>query len=221
MSLNPLDFLLPSPDVSLPTEFRRGHIVSLSPLRVNLDRDDPSVHLECSTLIRPAMGLRVMVLIFEGRATILGASHGAGVPAPPQFQDWSPLIRATGTNPTMGNSTRTGRYLLDASGRVDFTCTIVLGSTFRPGSGTYYFPLPVPERSGSFWVVRVHLFVGWVGGNGEGMGTGGIEGDGTGVTRVRIRLNDNTANSLSTLSASQDWTAGDLIHISGTYEAAQ
>lgn len=80
MSLNPLNDLLPQPEPSQPIEFRWGTVKSTSPLRVNLDRDDDSVWLECATTIKATVGMRVFVLLFEGRTTIIGASKGADTP---------------------------------------------------------------------------------------------------------------------------------------------
>lgn len=80
MSLNPLDSLLPEPLPSQPIEFRWGTVKSLLPLQVHLDRDDPSVWLECATTIKATVGMRVFVLLFEGRTTIIGASKGADTP---------------------------------------------------------------------------------------------------------------------------------------------
>src|SRR4051794_40573023 len=61
---------------------------------------------------------------------------------PDAWTIYSPVLTA-GPNPTLGNSTITGSYLLVGS-TVHFRVRITIGSTFSAGSGTYSISLPFP-----------------------------------------------------------------------------
>lgn len=55
---------------------------------------------------------------------------------------YSPTWIATGTNPTVGNSTIYAPYIIPVPGFVLFWISIEIGSTFVDGSGSYQFSLP-------------------------------------------------------------------------------
>lgn len=223
MSLNPLNILLPTPPSSHPTQFRRGRITGLDPLRVNLDRDEPSVELECTTLIKPAVGLRVMVLLFEGRTTIIGASKGLDVPEPtppyvpppdPSWTNYSPVLMSTGANPSGYSSV--GRYLA-----VGDICHIEMQVTFPGnwtgyGTGIYQMSLPRTPAGYSGSMRGVLNGVALLGG-GEYQVTATIESNVPVMTRVR-RLLNNTYGNLTADNHGVDLRGGRII-INGSYRA--
>lgn len=220
--LNPLDSLI-NPPVETVTDLQWGRVVTTTPiLAVRLDRD---AHLGAvGDIVNPSKivdGLvpndRVLVLIHENRATILGR----GGSARSSWLSWTPTFLGS-VNPSMGNSTAIGRYRVSEDGTVTFTATFVIGSTFNAnGSGNWSMTLPVPPNvsGGLMWHVGLYVVSpAVVVGHGEGMGYGKIE-DST-VTRMFVRRNDSAAASTSRVSGSAGWATGDKIVVSGTYEMA-
>lgn len=63
------------------------------------------------------------------------------------WTSYTPSWTATTTNPTLGNGTLTGRYML--IGKTCFvSITLTIGSTTSVGSGTYLFGLPFTSAAG-------------------------------------------------------------------------
>ena len=224
--LNPLDSLI-NPPVETVTDLQWGRVVTTTPiLAVRLDRD---AHLGAvGDIVNPSKivgGLapndRVLVLIHENRATILGRGGGSPPPTPPVWQSWTPTLISS-PNPFMGNSSMIGRYLVNTGGSVDFTAKIAFGSTFNDnGSGAWSMTLPVPPNvsDGLEWHVGLYVVSSSVlGGIGEGGGYGKIE-DGT-VTRMFVRRNDVTSVNMGRVAGGVGFARGDRLVVSGTYEMA-
>jgi len=60
---------------------------------------------------------------------------------------WAPTWRAVSADPSIGNGTISGFYTRQGS-RINVTIYILMGSTTTYGTGSYYFPLPAPTKSG-------------------------------------------------------------------------
>lgn len=70
------------------------------------------------------------------------------ITTPGAWVTWTPTLTASTTNPTLGNSTLTGTY--SKMGRlVVGTITLVTGTTFVRGSGTYRLTLPFAVPTGN------------------------------------------------------------------------
>lgn len=131
----------------------------------------------------------------------------------PVWQSWTPVLFATGTNPTMGNSTVSGRYLVDGK-TVHVAISILFGSTFSAGSGAYGITLPVPPRASIWQVLQVAAVM-----NGERNGYAKIEGS-AGIPRIHA-LDAGVMRALGTNPPSNILPAsGNRLLLSGTYEAS-
>lgn len=147
-------------------------------------------------------------------------SNGDWVPVPPipepTWQAWTPVIKGTTTDPTMGNSTLVGRYL-QVGKTVSLRLYLQIGSTFNPGVGAYMIPtLPVAPRS-DYWqplLVAASLASPAVG---DYAGVAKIEGS-AGIVRIHIDRGGTTV-SLGALG-DDNFSTGNRLLISGTYEAA-
>jgi hypothetical protein len=64
-----------------------------------------------------------------------------GVDVTSAWQSYTPTWTSSGTNPTLGNGSITGRYMRIGK-TVHATIRLVLGSTSSPGTATYLFSLP-------------------------------------------------------------------------------
>lgn len=206
--INPLNTLLRTPAAD-GSHYRWGYVTSTSPtLQVVLDTETSPIQ-KPSTLVPLEVGDRVFVLLESLRATVLGK-----VSSSPVWSTYSPVLFSTGTNPTMGNSTVSGRYRVDGK-TVHVVINIVFGSSFSEGSGAYGITLPVPARADIWQVLHVSAVM-----SGERVGHAKIEGS-AGVPRIHI-LDDGGLKTFSTtVSPSQiNPASGHRLIFSGTYEAA-
>jgi len=126
---------------------------------------------------------------------------------PEAWQSFTPTLTTTGTPPTLGLWTRSGRYI--QRGKLvtfvaSFTCNDVLGI----GTGTYRFGIPVDAADGELVVVVANQS----GPNQEYIGRGG-----GGTATVTIYRTDTFAAATDT---NTNMAVGTRIRITGTYEAA-
>ena len=132
---------------------------------------------------------------------------------------YTPVWTASTTNPVLGNGTIAGVY--KQRGKiVDFRFQMTTGSTTTYGSGSYFFSLPVNAK-----VVSVNSMVsaGWINDVSTGSYFQAVADNGNDVSRVAIRV-FNTLGTFSVLetvgtTSPMTWASGDIIWISGTYEA--
>jgi len=61
--------------------------------------------------------------------------------APQEWTSYTPVLTALTTNPTLGNSTLTGKYV-QAGKYFHARINLTIGSTFSAGSGAYFLSLP-------------------------------------------------------------------------------
>lgn len=211
---NPLNTLLRTPRPDGP-HYRWGYVTSVSPtLQVVLDTETDPIQ-KPSTLVTLEVGDRVFVLMESLRATVLGKVPEPPVPEP-AWQSWTPVIKGTTTDPTMGNSTLVGRYL-QVGKTVSLRLYLEIGSTFNPGAGVYMIPtLPVAPRT-DYWqplLVSANLASPAVG---DYAGVAKIEGS-AGIVRIHVYRGGTTV-SLGAVGA-DNFVTGNRLMISGTYEAA-
>lgn len=69
---------------------------------------------------------------------------------------FTPVLTATTTNPTIGNGSMQGQYVVSGD-RVDFDIQIVIGSTTQRGAGYWMVDLPVAAAAGTYGVASLHL----------------------------------------------------------------
>jgi len=130
---------------------------------------------------------------------------------PDAWTIYSPVLTAT-TNPTLGNSTLTGSYMVIGN-TVHFRFRLTIGSTFSAGSGTYQFTLPLPTSAN----VTVN----------DTAGTGAVNDtlrrpviatvlDTTHVILVRCA----TEAVITNAGVGAAFATGNTITVSGTYEHA-
>lgn len=124
-----------------------------------------------------------------------------------------PTWTAATTNPTLGNGTKTGRYV-QAGKLIIFSISITFGSTTTVGSGIYSFSLPATAIDNKIAV-----------GQGMAFDTSAtaltslvVFIDNSGFTTVRAK--DMATDSNVTHAAPYAWANGDEINLSGVYEAA-
>jgi len=125
------------------------------------------------------------------------------------WASYSPTWTASTTNPTLGNGGLIGTYL-NAGKLVMYRIRVAFGSTTTVGSGTYTWTLPVAAITTSVPVGMAVCF------------------DASAVTN-NTRQAFSTASGISlqseagaavTHASPFAWATGDLITITGTYEAA-
>lgn len=132
------------------------------------------------------------------------ARIAAGTPG--VWTAYTPTFTAGTTNPTLGNFTRTGRYL-QVGKRVDFVVVITANASTGLGTGAYEFGLPVAARAAEEVLVQGfqtgpnHVYV----------------GRGVSATTFSVYLGDTNAGMSS---GNSGITTGTVVRISGTYEAA-
>lgn len=208
--INPLNTLLRTP-VTDGSHYRWGYVTSTSPtLQVVLDTETSPIQ-KPSTLVPLEVGDRVFVLLESLRATVLGKVPSS--PVSPVWSTYSPVLFATGTNPTMGNSTVSGRYRVDGK-TVHVSIYIVFGSSFSAGSGLYGVTLPVAPHTTQMQALQVAGVMG-----GDRNGQVKIEGS-LGIIRI-FMLDSGVLRALGTNPPANILPAsGNRLIISGTYEAA-
>lgn len=68
---------------------------------------------------------------------------------PDVWEPWTPILRGSVTNPTLGNSSLVGTLMLHGS-VIHYRLRLTVGSTFNPGSGDYTVWMPyVPNQNQS------------------------------------------------------------------------
>lgn len=128
------------------------------------------------------------------------------------WQSYTPQWLASTTNPAIVNGTIAGNYM-QAGKLVLFRIRLVMGSTTTYGTGVYSFTLPVPAVVGLDNAIDCSVFLRDV-------------SVGTRATRLAY-LNNSTAlvpvdaaGAQLGPSAPWTWQVGDIISITGSYEAA-
>lgn len=175
--------------------------------RVRLAAGTPVV---CTSTTRPASPYEGMQIfetdtdkeyIYSGSAWVEVGRLGA-------WTAYTPTWTATGTPPTLGNGTISGRYR--RSGRlIVFEAELVIGSTSSGGTGSYTLVAPVAAAAGIGVPIPVHI-------------------DAVAISPAMGRLQPGTTsifpigygNSLTFGNAAPALTTGDTICWGGTYEAA-
>jgi hypothetical protein len=124
---------------------------------------------------------------------------------------YTPAFTATTTNPTLGTTTRTGRYTIVGNLCI-VQIEIVIGSGFSAGSGGYRFGLPAGITNvgggapGSAMIVDASPFTVWVG------------FCSVFSTEVEIyRAIDTGTTTVPVGSGSISWAAGDLIRLTAIF----
>lgn len=216
---NPLDALLQSgavsPEEAASASFRWATVTAVDPIRVRLDGDTVALPDPVPVLGgTPGVGDRVGVLLSGRRVVALAKAP----PAPPaEWQTYSPTLFSNGTQPSMGNSTRLGRYRVDGK-TVHAAIYLQIGSTFSPGTGAYGVTLPVPPHP-TMWqplTLAASLSSPAVG---DYSGTAKIEGS-NGVVRLHVNADTARMTALGGSGTVIVPVSGNRILISGTYEAA-
>ena len=141
------------------------------------------------------------------------ASAGSSLGA---WTDYTPTWSGTGTPPTLGNATLTGRYKqLDANTyaiRVNF----VFGSTSSAGTGAWSFSLPAGLTS----IAKKQVIAGHIldSGTRHFLANGVIDAS---DTKVSLIVNSESAGAgQSGAGAPMTWATGDEINLSGIIEVA-
>jgi hypothetical protein len=127
------------------------------------------------------------------------------------WDTYTPLWTATTTSPTLGNGTMTGSYN-QVGKTVRFRIRIVLGSTTTVGSGTYFFTLPVTSTLAASDVVCFAALL-------DSSAPARAARTGIVNTASTFFLLDNAGIVVSN-AAPWVWASGDIISITGVYEAA-
>lgn len=125
---------------------------------------------------------------------------------------YTPTWTATTTNPTLGNGTLTGDHMT-AGKLVLFRITLTFGSTTTVGSGNYRFSAP-SVVDGSAWFPIGQASIQDVSAPTRGFRWVACESGAS----SSLLLSDASATQVS--SATFAWATGDIIHITGAYEAA-
>ena len=212
MNINPLNALLPEPPPSNPTEFRWGTVTSVSPVRVNLDRDDAAIEITCNTLIHVRENMRVMVMRFEGRSTVIGA--GQGRDSGGHWQPWTPRLVA-GTDPSGSGITAVGQYL-EIGAMTHFDLQMNFTSGWDRGVGVYSITLPTVPDGYSPSTLRSMLHGEFAVGPDQYPANATVEDGGTAlISRVRYLGAGATWN---TFSANSTMPEGRL-SLSGSYRS--
>lgn len=113
----------------------------------------------------------------------------------------------SGTDPSIGNGTLTGRFKQRVDKSVTGTITLSAGTTTTLGSGTYLFSLPVAARNAAE-VTMIGL---------QSSPGHTLTGRGESTTQIRFNLNSNDTVYNHTTSGITSTTT---LQITFTYEAA-
>ncbi len=130
---------------------------------------------------------------------------------PGAWRSYTPTWTAVTTNPTIGNGSLTGRYLLIGR-RVEFRISVTWGSTTSNGSGVYRWAPPVTAANNATPV-------------GEPIGRATLYDDSAGDRYTRTAYMTTAGISLTSEAASLvsginpwTWANGDMLVITGSYE---
>lgn len=134
------------------------------------------------------------------------AGGGAGGGVLPAWEDWTPVWTTTGSAPSVGNGSLTGRFQ-HVGKTVHFRLQLNWGSTTSGGTGTYQFTLPVPASSLQ-WTFAANCLEGGVDND---VSIGLLE---SGSVFVVVIDDGNVANSTAPFT----WGDTDRLVVTGTYE---
>lgn len=113
--------------VDLVPSFQWGTVTSASPVRVRLDGMTEPLAGPVDALVMPPVGRRVMVMVWNRRAIVIGALRGPDLPEIPKMPDeiistdWKPLTMSSGWGEVRGHTPRYRRWgdLVIISGAVE------------------------------------------------------------------------------------------------------
>lgn len=136
------------------------------------------------------------------------------------WTSYTPTWTASGTNPTLGNGTITGKY--KQRGKVvDVRLTLTVGSTSTIGTGIYFFSLPVANATTEISGIDSH---GWLLDTSTGLYYHIFCDSAGGASAIVVRLvvTSGTWGTLDTVQHNTPMTiaTGDFLGITLTYEAA-
>lgn len=132
------------------------------------------------------------------------------------WQDYTPVLTAVTTNPTLGaGSAQVGRYL-QLGKLVAFSARIVFGAAPNAGNGNYELSLPVAMAAG--WPTS--LMAGHANYADASASTrrSGVVIQGATTSKVWLLYDDATAFVSNALPWA--WAQSDIIYVAGCYEAA-
>lgn len=138
--------------------------------------------------------------------TALGAGSNA-------WASYTPTLTASVTNPTIGDGTLSGRYcrIMDV---VFFNISWTFGSTSAAGDGSYSFALPVTALDTTSRAFAARL-------TDTGSRYYDLSGFIATTSTVQIaQVMDNNLGGVVTHNSPITWAAGDVLVVSGFYEAA-
>jgi hypothetical protein len=201
---------------------RQGQVISISPtptptVEVTIG-GDPSVTVFVPYLDSyvPTVNDYVMLLEDDGDYLCLGSSTPGAASA---GVNYTPTWRTTGTQPTMGSATLTGRYFMLGPKFCQFRVHLVIGSGTGGGTGTYSFDLPFTATT-----VAVPQFVQFRIATNAGadnfVGFGFIP---SGVTAANMYAVDSTASpplAVLVAAAAPVLNVGSQLSLWGVYEIA-
>lgn len=131
--------------------------------------------------------------------------------APQEWTAYTPALTALTTNPTLGNSTLTGKWA--RFGKLyHFRISLTIGSTFTAGSGAYFLSLPMSS------VFGIETGVGQAVSVAGATRRGYIADLASATTLLLIRGADDTL--LDHTGAGAAWAAGHKVGVLGTCEVA-
>jgi len=150
-----LDILLPGP-TEPGDSWRWATVTQVSPLRVRLDGEATALDTTPDALTPVRIGQRVWCQFAGRRAVVIGSS--AGLDAVGLWTDYTPVLTAVTTNPTLG----TGGSATGRSTRIGNTiignCRIIFGTSgMTPGVGIWRITLPVPAVAAATFAGNVRI----------------------------------------------------------------
>lgn len=150
----------------------------------------------------PAAGSRLTTLVTEGMVGV--------------WEDYTPVWTATGTAPSIGSGTLTGRSVTIGT-TVHFIIKLTGASDTTWGTGSYSWTLPVAAAASTDFVGD--LFVGDSSAGSSAYSTG-IAFVGASGTTVGGYVGAKNGAAAVTSSNPQTFASGDRIWLAGTYEMA-
>lgn len=132
------------------------------------------------------------------------------------WDTYTPTWTGIGSNPSLGNGTKVGRYLRVGQ-TVDFLIEITAGSTTAFGSGQWQVTLPV-VASGRRWIFEANAYDNTANDDFPVVAVWSVAG-----SLLNLKCEPTTAgNALRSVTTNNPFTWGnsDKLTISGRYEAA-
>lgn len=123
---------------------------------------------------------------------------------------FTPTWTGSGSNPSIGNGTLTGKYVR-AGQLVIFDITLVIGSTTTLGTGDYSWALPVTAAAGGSHVIPVSTL---------DSGNAYIPSEGRISTTTTLQVLQVPNGTLFGASSPMVWANGDTMRVTGIYIAA-